>query len=159
MARILIAADSPTLRAELRSLLAGAETEVVEVERGAAVLPAALARQPDVVVLDMQIGNMGAGAVCRELRSEQDSGRLRPTRVLVLLDRTADVFLARRADADAWLLKPTNPAALRRTIEVLARGEHWEPEQAGMAPDDQPEVADTTVRETEVAGSQVSPSD
>jgi len=32
----------------------------------------------------------------------------------MLLDRDADEFLARRSEADAWLVKPINPMALAR---------------------------------------------
>jgi DNA-binding response OmpR family regulator len=39
----------------------------------------------------------------------------------MLLDRVADEWLAGQAEADAWLVKPIDPLALRRTVdEVLA---------------------------------------
>jgi DNA-binding response OmpR family regulator len=67
------------------------------------------------VVLDLQIGNMGGMAACLDLRLEQRAERIPPQRVVMLLDREADVFLARRAEADAWIIKPVDPLALRRT--------------------------------------------
>ena len=39
--------------------------------------------------------------------------------ILLLLDREADRFLAKRADADAELVKPIDPSTLRRTIDRL----------------------------------------
>jgi DNA-binding response OmpR family regulator len=39
--------------------------------------------------------------------------------ILLLLDREADRFLAKRADADAELVKPVDPGTLRRTVERL----------------------------------------
>ena len=36
--------------------------------------------------------------------------------VLMLLDRRADVFLARRSDADGWLVKPLDAFRLRRAV-------------------------------------------
>ena len=34
----------------------------------------------------------------------------------------ADVFLARRAEADAWVVKPVDPLALRRTAQDALAG-------------------------------------
>ncbi len=39
----------------------------------------------------------------------------------MLIDGEADLFLGRNSEADAWLVKPIDPLALRRTINgVLA---------------------------------------
>ena len=40
----------------------------------------------------------------------------------MLLDRRADVFLARRSGAEGWLLKPLDPIRLRRATGTLLRG-------------------------------------
>ena len=77
-------------------------------------------QEPDVTVLDMQIGNMGGIAVSIDLRLEASAGRVPDVAILLLLDREADRFLAKRGDADAELVKPVDPATLRRTIERLA---------------------------------------
>ena len=74
------------------------------------------AEPPHLVILDLQIGNMGGMAACLDLRLEQRAERIPPQRVVMLLDRDADVFLARRAEADAWIVKPVDPLALRRTV-------------------------------------------
>ena len=39
-----------------------------------------------------------------------------------LLIRTADVFLARRADADGWLVKPLDALRLRRAADAVLGG-------------------------------------
>ncbi len=67
---------------------------------------------PDVVVIDMQISSKGGMAVARSIR--QAGGR-RP-RLVMLLDRSADAFLARRAGADAHVLKPIKPGELRSAL-------------------------------------------
>ena len=78
--------------------------------------------RPDLVILDMQIGNMGGIACAIDLRLEGSAGRIPDTSILLLLDREADRFLAKRADADAELVKPVDPGTLRRTVdELLAR--------------------------------------
>ena len=66
------------------------------------------------MLLDLQIGNMGGMATCLAVRQEEDMGRLERRPVIMLLDRDADEFLARRSAADAWLVKPINPMHLAR---------------------------------------------
>ena len=39
--------------------------------------------------------------------------------ILLLLDREADRFLAKRVDADAELVKPVDAGTLRRTVDEL----------------------------------------
>jgi len=95
---------------------------VHRVRTGREVIPAVKELQPELVVLDLQIGNMGGMATCLSLRSEEGAGRLEPRPVLMLLDRTADVFLARRSDADGWLIKPLDAFRLRRAAEALLGG-------------------------------------
>ena len=72
---------------------------------------------PDLVLLDFQIGNMGGVAACLAVRQEEEAGRLEPSVIYLLLDREADVFLASRAAPDGWLIKPLNPFNTLRTIE------------------------------------------
>jgi len=85
-------------------------------------------------VLDLQIGNMGGMATCVHLRLEADAGRLPAVPVLMLLDRRADVFLARRSGADGFLLKPLDSIRIRKAVEaVLAGGTYEDPTGAPVA--------------------------
>ena len=133
MPTILVAADGEWVLAQVRGSLLAVGTELLEVQRGSDVLPTVQEEKPDLVILDLQIGNMGAPAICRDLRHVEESGRLRRVPVVMLLDRTADVFQARRADADAWLVKPVPHGALARTVDVLLAGEPWTPEAVGIS--------------------------
>ena len=83
-------------------------------------------------MLDLQIGNMGGIAACLNLRHEEGDGRLPHVPVLMLLDRGADVFLARRSDAEGWLIKPLDAFRLRRAASALIVGEEWH-EDSGLA--------------------------
>ena len=74
---------------------------------------------PDVVVLDLQIGSMGGMAVAMDLRLDATAGKPTDARILMLLDRRADLHLARRSAADAWLVKPLDPLALKRAVRDL----------------------------------------
>ena len=123
MPDVLIAADAPWVREEVRSVLSGLpDVTIREVESGTAVIEAVEEEEPDLVVLDFQIGNMGAIAVTLELRLEESADRLEHVPVLVLVDRRPDVFLARRSDAEGWLVKPLDPIRLRKAVTALLDG-------------------------------------
>lgn len=126
MPEILIASDAPSVRDEVRAALIDPATVVREVTRGAHVLPAVQERTPDLVVLDLQIGKMGGMATCLELRLEEGAGRLPHVPVLMLLDRRADVFLARRSNAEGWVVKPLDAIRLGRAIRALLDGGAYE---------------------------------
>ena len=120
MPDVLLATDADWLADECEAALGGAHL-VHRVWRGADVLAAIDEVDPDVVVLDLQIGNMGGMATCLAIRQEEGAGRLDERPVLMLLDRQADEFLADRSDADGWLVKPINSLQLQRAVnEALA---------------------------------------
>jgi DNA-binding response OmpR family regulator len=77
---------------------------------------------PDLAILDLQIGTMGGVAVCLDLRLEESAGRLPHVPVLMLLDRSADVFLAQRPGAEGWLIKPLDAIRLRRAVRTILAG-------------------------------------
>jgi DNA-binding response OmpR family regulator len=122
MPHILVAADARWVVEEVSAPISGLECQVTAIDRGLAVLPYLRDNAVDLVVLDMQIGAMGGMAVCQELRLEERADRLDRIPVLMLLDRRADVFLARRVDAEGWLVKPLDPIRLRRAISALTQG-------------------------------------
>lgn len=128
MPEILIVSDAATVRADVKGSFYDPTTVVREVTRGAEVLPAVVERMPDLVVLDLQIGKMGGMATCLDLRLEEGAGRLGHVPVLMLLDRRADVFLARHSTADGWVLKPVDPLRLSRAMRTLLEGGRFEDE-------------------------------
>ena len=119
MTTILVAADAQWVRDQVRSAFVGPGQEVVEVTRGQDVRGTFDEIDPDLVVLDLQIGNMGGIAVAIDLRNEESGGRLPRARILLLLDRRDDAFIARRADVDLTLVKPVDAGILRRAAAPL----------------------------------------
>jgi DNA-binding response OmpR family regulator len=119
---ILIATDADEVLDEIDAALADDVTTVVRVHAGRDVLAAVQEVDPDLVVLDLQIGNMGGVATALALRNEESAGRIDAQTVLMLLDRTADVFLARRAEADGWLVKPLDALRVRRAAQQVLDG-------------------------------------
>jgi DNA-binding NarL/FixJ family response regulator len=119
---VLVASDAPTVRAEVASVTLAPDIEVVEVASGPEVIDAVRREDIDLVVVDMQMGNMGGMAVCLDLRLEESYTDLGHVPVLMLLDRRPDVFLARRSGAEGWLVKPLDPLRLRRAVAALLAG-------------------------------------
>jgi len=117
---VLLATDADHVHHEVDAVMGG-DHQVVRVHAGAEVLAAIREHDPVLVVLDLQIGNMGGMAACLDLRLEERAERIPPQRVVMLLDRDADEFLAKQAEADAWIVKPIDALLLRRTArDVLA---------------------------------------
>jgi DNA-binding response OmpR family regulator len=119
---IVVASDAPSVRADVVAVVGDPDTEVIEVDSGYAVAPAVDEHEPDLVIVDLQMGNMGGMAVCLELRLEESYGNLPHVPVLMLLDRRPDVFLAKRSDAEGWVVKPLDPIRLRKATTALIDG-------------------------------------
>lgn len=142
---ILVASDAEWVRTQVRSVLASSDTKIRMVSTGPRVRPAILRRAPDLVILDFQIGSMGAVAVCLDLRLEEGAGRLDHVKVIMLLDRRADVFLARRSGAEGWIIRPLDPIRLRRATQTVLDGETYYDESYMPNPVIVPPVAGGTV--------------
>jgi DNA-binding response OmpR family regulator len=128
--RVLLATDADWIHEEIDAALAGDDIEVLRVRQGVEVLPTVKELDPHLVVLDLQIGNMGGMATCMDLRLDESVGKLGHTRILMLLDRDVDAFLANRSGADGWIVKPLDAFRLRKAATALLNGE---PYQEGMA--------------------------
>lgn len=129
---ILLATDSDALYSEVDACLASDSQQVWRVRKGADVLRTIEVNKPDLVLLDLQIGNMGGIATCLAIRQEEGFNRLSTRPVALLLDRSADVFLAQEAGADGWLVKPLDALRLRRlTMQLLAGNTLFEGVTAG----------------------------
>jgi DNA-binding response OmpR family regulator len=145
---VLVAADADWVIDEVKAALVDRVTSFTICRQGQDVVPATLERQPDLAVLDLQIGNMGGMAVCMELHLEESSGRLAHVNVLMLLDRKADIHLARRSGAEGWLIKPLDALRLHKAAAaVLDGGEYREglpAEPRAASQPDSPVPADAT---------------
>lgn len=116
---ILVAADADYVVADVVAALSGPDVSFTVCKNGRDVTAVVKARTPDLAVLDLQIGSKGAMAVTMDLRLDESGGRLSHVKVLMLLDRTADVHLAKRCGAEAWLVKPVDPLTLRLTAKAV----------------------------------------
>lgn len=129
---LLVATDADWIHAEVDAALADESTQVLRVSAGRDVPAAVAEHQPELVVLDLQIGNMGGIATFIHLRQEAEEGRLPEVPVLLLLDRPADVPLTRLSGLDGWLIKPLDHYRLRKAADALRNGDVFH-EPSGLA--------------------------
>ncbi len=120
--RLLIVDDQPLIRRGLAMMLA---TEpgiaiVGQAADGREAIDQALATEPDVVVMDLQMPGVSGVVATREI-----TARLPHTRVVVLTTYDHDdlVFAAIRAGAQAYLLKDASEAEVLETVRAVHRGE------------------------------------
>ncbi len=118
MANLLLATDADWLFDDVAAALGGT-FDVHRVRKGADVTSAAASVEPELIILDLQIGNMGGVATSLLAKQEMRQERMAEAPILLLLDREADIFLAEQSDADAWLVKPLNSLQLRRSANQL----------------------------------------
>lgn len=119
---ILIATDAHWVLDELQAALGSPSTTIEVITNGRNVAPAVKKQTPDIAILDLQIGSMGGMAVTMDLRLDHSSGALPHVPVLMLLDRLADVHMARRSGAEGWIIKPLDALRLRKAVTALVAG-------------------------------------
>lgn len=116
MSNVLLVADADWVINEVRGALALGDWDVEVLKDPYAVTDSIAEASPDAVIVDLQIGSMGGMAVVRAIR-QTFQGPARP-RTVLLLDRSADDFIARRAGADARVLKPITSSVLRAALSA-----------------------------------------
>ena len=124
MTRVALVDDQALLRAGLRALLdAEDDLEVVgEAGDGEEAVALALARRPDVVLMDIRMPALDGLEATRRIVAEPD---LAGVKVVVLTTFEVDeyVFEALRAGAAGFLLKDSDPEDIVRAVRVVAEGE------------------------------------
>jgi DNA-binding NarL/FixJ family response regulator len=129
---ILIADDDAGFRALVSALCLRAGYVCVEAASGAEALSAALAERPDVVLIDVDLGEPSGYEVCRELRNRFGQNMpiifISGTRTETY-DRVAGFLLG----ADDYVTKPFEPeelmARVRRAITRTTRPEQTPPSE------------------------------
>ena len=119
---ILLATDADWIVDEVTAALGGPETRFTVVRSGQLVARVAKEREPDLVIADLQVGTMGGFAITLALRNDESVGALPHLPVMMLLDRDADVYVAQRSDAEAWVIKPLDALRLRRAMTAALAG-------------------------------------
>lgn len=119
---ILLATDADWIVDEVTNALGGSDDTFTVCREGRVVADQVVERTPDLAIFDLQIGSMGGMAVTMSLRLDESAGRMPHVPVLMLVDRTADLHLARRCGAEGWLIKPLDSLRLKRAAKALVGG-------------------------------------
>ena len=113
MATILLVADRRSVIDRIHASLSSADLTIVDHDDPDTAAQTAHELGVDAVLVDMQVGAMGAMAVTRAVRAVDEDN---PIPVTILLDRDADAFLARRSGAATWVTKDADPTELRQSV-------------------------------------------
>ncbi len=121
--RVVLVDDHPVVRAGLIALLSlsGRVDVVGEAASGEEALAVVAAIDPDVVLMDLQLGAGIDGVEATRQLIEASPGR----RVLIVTtyDTDADILRAIEAGACGYLLKDAEPGHLSDAVAAAARGE------------------------------------
>lgn len=119
--RVFLVDDHPVVREGLRSLLASfSDIQVVgEADDGFAITSQVEASQPDVLLLDIRLGNASGIEIARLLRRDQPSVKII---ILTTYDDAEYLQQALAADVHGYLLKSASHAQLAEAIRAVHRG-------------------------------------
>ncbi|MEX0668048.1 MAG: response regulator [Acidimicrobiia bacterium] len=113
--QLLLVADAVWVRNDVAAALPSSDWSIHHADPHV-VVEAAVKHPPTAVVVDMQVGSMGGMAVIRRLREAMSMGILPTAPLILLLDRTADRFIAKRSGADRSLVKPFTAQEMRKAL-------------------------------------------
>lgn len=115
---MLIADDDADIRALVAFRLSRAGYDVLEAADGELALALALARQPDLAVLDVMMPKLTGYEVTRELRGSEATREM-PVILLTSRAQEADVTRGFEAGADDYIRKPFSPGELGARVQAI----------------------------------------
>jgi twitching motility two-component system response regulator PilG len=129
--KILVADDSPVIRAAVTSILSEAGMDVVTAGDGIEAIQAFYAERPDIVLMDLQMPRMNGYVACRVIKEDFHMAHI-PVLILTAHDNAEDRYWAEKSGADAYLTKESlgeellgaiRSAEATRALSELSRAE------------------------------------
>ena len=123
MIRILLADDHPMIRTAIEVLLRDTQFELAATAmNGAEALTEVERLKPDVLLVDLEMPELGGMGVIRKLRGERNL-----TKVVILTAAIDDSSLmeARSLRVNGMVLKNSDPAYLLDCLEAVSAGRTW----------------------------------
>ena len=167
MARILIAEDSPDIRALIQMLLEGAGHEVIAVSDGRAAVAATRDRLPDLVLMDLSLPILSGWEAARQIRNDPATAPI-PIVAVTAHAMHGDRERAMAAGCDGFIPKPIDEETFPSRILDFVDTRHSGPSAVEhrreasrtdpgriLVVDDQPEVAELLRLELEADGHRV----
>ena len=120
--KVLLIDDHPLMRRGIKQLVELDENfEVIaDVGNGNDGITAALEKEPDLIVLDLNMKGLSGLDTLKALRTEDVDARIV---ILTVSDAKNDIFALIDAGADGYLLKDTEPDTLLSQLKQIAHGE------------------------------------
>jgi DNA-binding response OmpR family regulator len=116
---VLLAEDEPNIVESLSFLLERVGFEICVATDGRQALDMALAKQPDVLVLDLMLPELDGYEVLRQLRADPVGKKL-PVLMLTAKGQSIDRETALKCGADQFMTKPFANAELVAAVSNLA---------------------------------------
>jgi DNA-binding response OmpR family regulator len=130
--RILIVDDEPNVRFVFRTALESEGLDLSEAENGRAALDWLKTSKADLVLLDLQMPDIGGMEFLRRLRTSGDDT---PVVIITAHGSLPDAVQAMKLGAIDFLAKPITPPALRAVVaDVLERHVETEHEPGALTP-------------------------
>jgi len=111
---ILVVSEDPRAPDWARASI-GSDATYLAATNGLEALRFAEEELVDVVIADETTEPFGAFGLARELKMMED-----PPRVIVILERAQDTWLAKWSGADQWFVRPVDPFALAEAVRAPA---------------------------------------
>jgi signal transduction histidine kinase len=119
---ILVVDDSPELRELTREVLLSERFAVLEAGSGAEALARAAEGGPDLIVLDVALPDLDGFEVCRRLKRDRRTAHIPVLHLSGVRRETEDRVRGLETGAEAYLIRPLEPAELVATVRALLRG-------------------------------------
>ncbi len=118
MAKVLLVEDDPSARRLVEFTLQQEGYEVVTAVNGKEGLEKAQSEQPDVIVMDVMMPQMGGFEACLRLKEIPTTSHI-PILVLTAKGQPADRTYSLMAGADDYLAKPADPQTIADHVKQL----------------------------------------
>lgn len=115
---ILVVDDSATIRKAVEDCLHKAGFQVVTAENGKVALRLLEQHQPDLILSDLNMPELGGAELCAQLRSHPDYGAIPFVAMSSISDRSKMIGILNRG-ASAYLIKPFNLDQLVSVLDKL----------------------------------------
>jgi DNA-binding response OmpR family regulator len=115
---ILIADDDPDILALVSFRLERAGYEIVQARNGEEAVQVALARRPDLAVIDVMMPRIDGYEATRQLRQHEETSQMP---IILLTARVQEEDIARGFDAgaDDYVKKPFSPQELGSRVQAV----------------------------------------
>ena len=117
---ILVVDDEEEIRTVMAEFF-GERYDVITAQDGVGAIESAMAKRPDLILLDLRMPNVDGYEVCKRLKTRPETGYI-PIIMLTALNATPDKVKGMMYGADEYLTKPVDLEFLDETVtRILAK--------------------------------------